>query len=77
MRSSSLLTAAGHALLSPYFLVLGLIGRQIPRHVRERLDGFSAELRLGQWAGTDEGTILDHAVFRRRSAGCLSTRENN
>ncbi len=54
----SLLTVAGMVLLSPYFLIRGLIDGKYLGHVRERL-----------------GYDLDPRGFRRRSAGCLSTRE--
>jgi len=59
----SLLTAAGMVLLSPYFLIRGLIDGKYLGHVRERLGwGFPQELRLGSGQGRNEGTIWIHAV---------------
>ena len=47
----SLLTAAGMVLLSPYFLIRGLIDGKYLGHVRERLGwGFPPELRYGSGA---------------------------
>ena len=55
----SLLTAAGMVLLSPYFLVRGLIDGKYLAHVRERLGwGFAPELR----SGLRGQTIWIHAV---------------
>jgi 3-deoxy-D-manno-octulosonic-acid transferase len=59
----SLLTAAGMILLSPYFLIRGLIHGKYLGHVRERLGwGFPPELQLGDARGRNEGTIWMHAV---------------
>jgi 3-deoxy-D-manno-octulosonic-acid transferase len=59
----SLLTAAGMILLSPYFLIRGLIDGKYLGHVRERLGwGFPPELQLGDARGRNEGTIWIHAV---------------
>ncbi len=59
----SLLTVAGMVLLSPYFLIRGLIDGKYLGHVRERLGwGFPHELRLGSGQGRNEGTIWIHAV---------------
>jgi 3-deoxy-D-manno-octulosonic-acid transferase len=59
----SLLTAAGMVLLSPYFLIRGLIGGKYLGHVRERLGwSFPPELRLGRREDRSEGTIWIHAV---------------
>jgi 3-deoxy-D-manno-octulosonic-acid transferase len=59
----SLLTAAGMFLLSPYFLIRGLIDGKYVGHVRERLGwGFPQELRVGTGRGLHEGTIWIHAV---------------
>ena len=59
----SLLTAAGMVLLSPYFLIRGLIDGKYLGHVRERLGwGFPQELRSGSCAEPSNGTIWIHAV---------------
>ncbi len=59
----SLLTAAGMVLLSPYFLIRGLIGGKYLGNVRERLGwGFPQELRLGRREVRSEGAIWIHAV---------------
>jgi 3-deoxy-D-manno-octulosonic-acid transferase len=59
----SLLTAVGMVLLSPYFLVRGLIDGKYLGHVRERLGwGFPAELRLGRREPRSRGAIWIHAV---------------
>jgi 3-deoxy-D-manno-octulosonic-acid transferase len=59
----SLLTAAGMLLLSPYFLIRGLIDGKYLGHVRERLGwGFPPELRLIRREDRSEGTIWIHAV---------------
>jgi 3-deoxy-D-manno-octulosonic-acid transferase len=59
----SLLTAAGMILLSPYFLIRGLIDGKYLGHVRERLGwGLSPELQLGDMRGRNEGSIWIHAV---------------
>ena len=59
----SLLTAAGMVLLSPYFLIRGLIDGKYLEHLRERLGwGYPRELRLGIGQGRNEGTIWIHAV---------------
>ncbi len=59
----SLLTAAGMFLLSPYFLIRGLIDGKYLGHIRERLGwGFPRELRSGGGQEPNEGTIWIHAV---------------
>jgi len=59
----SLLTAAGMLLLSPYFLVRGLMDGKYLGNIRERLGWkFSNELRLGTEKGQHRGTIWIHAV---------------
>src|SRR5260370_1509319 len=59
----SLLTAAGMLLLSPYFLIRGLIEGKYFGHIRERLGwGFPLELRTRSEGRRSEGTIWIHAV---------------
>ena len=59
----SLLTAAGMLLLSPYFLVRGLIDGKYLRNIRERLGwAFPKELRLDKAEQLLGGTIWIHAV---------------
>ena len=59
----SLLTAAGMALLLPYFIVRGLREGKYLGHVRERLGwGFPAELQVRSTARRVDGTIWIHAV---------------
>jgi 3-deoxy-D-manno-octulosonic-acid transferase len=59
----SLLTAAGMLLLSPYFLIRGLIDGKYLGHVRERLGwGLPPELRSARFEYPDEGPIWIHAV---------------
>ena len=59
----SLLTAAGVFLLSPYFLVRGLIRRKYLSNIPERLGWrFPPELRDESSPGSDEKSIWIHAV---------------
>lgn len=59
----SLLTAAGMLLLSPYFLIRGLIDGKYLGHVRERLGwGLPPELRSAKREEPGEGPIWIHAV---------------
>jgi 3-deoxy-D-manno-octulosonic-acid transferase len=59
----SLLTAAGMLLLSPYFLVRGLMDGKYLGHVRERLGwGFPPGLRSGRRESRRGRTIWIHAV---------------
>jgi 3-deoxy-D-manno-octulosonic-acid transferase len=59
----SLLMAAGLFLLSPYFLVRGLMYGKYLGNIRERLGWtFPKELRQGQGQRRSEGTIWIHAV---------------
>jgi 3-deoxy-D-manno-octulosonic-acid transferase len=59
----SLLTAAGMLLLSPYFLVRGLLDGKYLAHVRERLGwGFPQEMRVENGDRRSAGTIWIHAV---------------
>ena len=59
----SLLTAAGMFLLSPYFLVRGLMDGKYLGNIRERLGwAFPKELWLGKGQECCEGTIWIHAV---------------
>src|ERR1700690_3816635 len=59
----SLLTAAGMLLLSPSFLIRGLIDGKYLGHVRERLGwGLPPELRSAKREEPGEGPIWIHAV---------------
>jgi len=59
----SLLTAAGMLLLSPYFLIRGLIDGKYLGHVRERLGwGLPPELRSAKREEPCDGPIWIHAV---------------
>jgi 3-deoxy-D-manno-octulosonic-acid transferase len=59
----SLLTAAGMLLLSPYFLLRGLINGKYLRNIPERLGWrFPLALRDGDSTGSEEKSIWIHAV---------------
>jgi 3-deoxy-D-manno-octulosonic-acid transferase len=59
----SLLSAVGMFLLSPYFLVRGILDGRYLGNTRERLGWtFPEELRLANGQGQREGTIWIHAV---------------
>jgi len=59
----SLLTAAGMLLLSPYFLIRGLIHGKYLSNIPERLGWrFPPELRAREFLGKREKSIWIHAV---------------
>ena len=59
----NLLTAAAMVLLSPYFLVRGLLRGEPPGHARQRLGwNFPPELRNGQRNARRNGALWLHAV---------------
>ena len=71
----SLLTAVGMLLLSPYFLVRGLIQGKYLDNIPERLGWrFPPELARRQLCRTGRKIHLDSCRFRGRSAGRLAPR---
>jgi len=59
----SLLTAAGMILLSPYFLIRGLIQGKYLSNIPERLGWrFPPELRVREFLGARQKSIWIHAV---------------